>query len=203
MAGTSRVDEEGGDGRPARPYRMDERARAVDRTRQRIVEAAVDLHGEVGPLAATITEIADRAGVTRVTVYRHFPDQEALFAACSAHWESQQRQPDPAAWAAIADPAERLRVGLADLYRFYAAGEQMLTGVERDRAGLPPGLRARLDEQDRALRDALAGEPASSRRLALVGHAAAFSTWRSLCVEQGLDASSAVAAMAAMVTAAG
>lgn len=183
-----------------RPYRMDERARATERTRLRIVEAAVALHGEVGPLAATVSGIAERAGVTRVTVYRHFPDQEALFRACSAHWESQQQPPDPSCWAGIADLGERLEVGLTDVYRFYAQGADMLAGVHRDRDGLPPGLRARQEAQDRVLRDALAGEGLDDERRALVGHAMAFSTWQSLCVEQGLAAADAVAAMVRLVT---
>src|SRR5579859_1136935 len=100
---------------------MRRRAEHVDQTRQRIVEATVELHGTVGLAATTIAAIADRAGVTRLTVYRHFPDEAALIGACSAHWISQQQPPDPGTWSRIGDPAERLRAGLADLYRFYRA----------------------------------------------------------------------------------
>src|SRR4029077_13480877 len=78
-----------------------------------------------------ISALADQAGVTRLTVYRHFPDDLALFAACSAHWASGQELPDPQAWNRIADPAQRLRAGLSDLYRFYRAAEPMLTNVRR------------------------------------------------------------------------
>ena len=74
------------------------RVEQVDHTRQRIVEAAVSLHGSVGPARTTIAGVADAAGVTRVTVYRHFPDEEALYGACSVHWLSQQQAPDPSAW---------------------------------------------------------------------------------------------------------
>ena len=77
---------------------MRRRAEQVDRTRQRIVEATVELHGSVGPAATTIAAIAEAAGVTRLTVYRHFPDEDALFAARSAHWLARQQLPDPAAW---------------------------------------------------------------------------------------------------------
>ena len=77
----------------------------MDQTRQRIVEATVELHGSVGPAATTIAAIAEAAGVTRLTVYRHFPDDGALFAACSAHWISRQQLPDPGAWSQIDDPA--------------------------------------------------------------------------------------------------
>src|SRR5215471_19726118 len=74
-----------------RPYRMRRRAEQVDQTRQRIVAATVQLHGTLGPAATTIAAIAEAAGVTRLTVYRHFPDDAALFGACSAHWISRQQ----------------------------------------------------------------------------------------------------------------
>jgi len=74
---------------PRARYRIRRRAEQVDQTRQRIVETTAELHGSVGPAATTIAAIADRAGVTRLTVYRHFPDDAALFAACSAHWIAQ------------------------------------------------------------------------------------------------------------------
>ena len=96
---------------------MRRRAEQVDQTRQRIVEATVELHGSVGPALTTIAAVAEAAGVTRLTVYRHFPDDAALFAACSAHWISRQQLPDPGAWSQIGDPAARLRAGLADLHR--------------------------------------------------------------------------------------
>jgi AcrR family transcriptional regulator len=74
--------------------------RSLSQTRQRIVEATVALHGSVGPAATTIAAIADRANVTRLTVYRHFPDETTLFNACSAHWLSQRQPSDPGAWGA-------------------------------------------------------------------------------------------------------
>src|ERR1041385_5391324 len=104
---------------------MRRRAEQVDQTRQRIVEATVALHGSVGPAATTIAGIAEAAGVTRLTVYRHFPDDDALFTACSAHWLARQQPPDPQTWSLIDDPVERLRAGLADLYRFFRAGADM------------------------------------------------------------------------------
>ena len=116
---------------------MRKRAEDVDRTRQRIVEAAVHLHGTAGPAATSIAAIAERAGVTRLTVYRHFPDETTLFEACSGHWLSQQTLPRPQDWGAIDDPAQRLKAGLADIYRFYRGGEQMLTMVIRDQHALP------------------------------------------------------------------
>src|ERR671933_967005 len=91
--------------------RYEKRARAAQEqaTRMRIIDAAIDLHGTVGPARTTISAIAERAGVRRATVYRHFPDDDALFDACSAHWAAANPPPDRGRWAAIADDDERLR----------------------------------------------------------------------------------------------
>jgi AcrR family transcriptional regulator len=184
---------------------MRKRAEQVDQTRQRIVEAAVHLHGTVGPAATTIAGIAEQAGVTRLTVYRHFPDEEALYLACSSHWMAQQVPPDPDAWAQITDPAERLRAGLADLYRYYRQGAAMLTQTYRDKAALPESLQRAVEGIDRHYRDVLL-EPLTSnctraRRphlRAVVGHAVSFWTWRSLCLQHGLSDREAVEAMATL-----
>src|SRR5215210_7954708 len=109
-----------------RPYRKRRRAELEAVTRLRIAEAAVDLHGSVGPARTTISAVAERAGVQRATVYRHFPDEDALFDACSSHWMAQHPLPDPTAWAAIENPDQRLRVALGELYDWYADGEHML-----------------------------------------------------------------------------
>jgi AcrR family transcriptional regulator len=185
---------------------MRRRAEQVDQTRQRIVEATVELHGSVGPAATTIAAIADRAGVTRLTVYRHFPDQTALFGACSAHWASRQQLPDPGAWSQIGDPAARLRAGLADLYRFYRAGAGMLAHIHRDLAALPEAHQQALRDGDALFRDVLTapfdGTGDEHRRLrAVIGHAISFWTWRSLCLDQGLTDTEAVQAMTAMILA--
>jgi len=183
------------------------RAEQMDQTRQRIVEAAAHLHGTVGPAATTIVAIAELAQVTRLTVYRHFPDEAALFAACSAHWASSQRLPDPGAWARTSDPAERLRSGLADLYRFYREGSAMLANIYRDLAVLPEAQQRILREQGetacRILAGPFGGADRQRRRVrAAVGHAVAFWTWYSLCAEQGLSDNEAVHLMTAVVLAA-
>jgi AcrR family transcriptional regulator len=188
----------------ARGYRMGKRAQDVAATRQDIVEAAVRLHGTVGPAATSVSAVAEEAGVTRLTVYRHFPDAEALFAACSAHWASGRTYPDVPAWLQVRDPADRLRAGLADLYRFYAEGEPMLTRIHRDQDALPPAIRARTAAAEVAMRDALLAaftrvRGARRRRLqAVLGHAVSFWTWRSLCLDQDLTQREAVDAMAAL-----
>jgi AcrR family transcriptional regulator len=141
--------------------------------------------------------------VTRLTVYRHFPEVEDLYAACKAHWTEQQQRPNVGAWTSVADPAERLSLGLADLYRFYRGGEAMLTFVDREWEMLPPKVRRENEDTDAHLRDTLlqpfAARGAHRRRLrAVLGHAVKFATWRSLCVEQGLSDREAVDVMAAL-----
>jgi AcrR family transcriptional regulator len=187
---------------------MSRRVEQVDETRQRIVGAAVTLHGTVGPARTTIAGIAEVAGVTRVTVYRHFPDEEALYGACSAHWLSQQQVPDPSAWADVEGSLERLRVGLLDLYRFYRDGSGMLTGIYRDWDALPAGqrqgLRARNLSFRRALREPFVAASAPEVLDAVIGHAASFWTWHSLNHDNGLSNEEAVTLMvelAASVTA--
>ncbi len=190
----------GDPGRPVRSYRMHRRAESIDDTRRRIVEATVALHGSVGPGATTFMGIAERAGVTRATVYRHFADEDALFEACSAHWLAQQVPPNPAAWATVADPRERLRAGLSDLYRFYRAGETMLIRIHRDLDLVPARQRRGLEVRDeQALDLLLAAFPPRLRRgtrlRAVIGHAISFWTWHSLCVDHRLTNPAAVRLM--------
>ena len=139
-----------------RPYTKTRRAELEQRTRERITEAAVELHGSLGPARTTISAIAQRADVQRATVYRHFPDEESLFAACSAHWRAQNEPPDLAAWAAIRDPAARLAVALAELYAWYARTQRMLELLIRD-LPLVPAVQTQFR---------LAGVPGSRRRRA-------------------------------------
>lgn len=164
---------------------MAKRAEHVEETRQRIIEATVTMHETVGPASTTIAGIAETAGVTRLTVYRHFPDNEALYAACSAHWLAGQVPPDPEAWARIANPEERLRAGLSDLYRYYRDGELMLTRIYGEIDHVPEGIRQMLRAAESGyVTVLLSAFPATARRRrlrAVVGHAVSFWTWRSLC----------------------
>jgi AcrR family transcriptional regulator len=189
-----------------RDYQMRKRAEDIAETRQRIVEAAVRLHGSIGPAATSISALAEDAGVTRLTVYRHFPDALSLFEACSAHWAAAQALPDPQAWSQIGDPTQRVRTALADLYRFYRSAEPMLSNIRRDRAALPDDIRRRNDATDARYRDLLL-QPFTVRgghrkRLrAVLGHAVSFSTWRSLCLDNHLSGRDAVEAMTALIRA--
>jgi len=193
-----------GSGQMSRPYRLSKRAEQIEDTRLRIVEATVALHGSVGPARTTIMGIAQRAGVTRATVYRHFPDESALFEACSAHWFTQHVPPDLSSWTRITDPLERTQMGLTDIYRFYRTGEPMLTRIHHDKSSLPDESRRRLDQMVHESRDLLlAAFPSRAERhllRAVLDHAVAFSTWRSLCIENGLENGEAVKLMVEMAT---
>ena len=115
-----------------RPYRMKKRAELEEATRRRITESAVALHGTVGPARTSISALAEHAGVRRSTVYRHFPDEASLFAACTAHWAAENPVPEIGAWAGIEDPDERLRAALAALYPYYRRTAGMMENLIRD-----------------------------------------------------------------------
>jgi shikimate kinase len=173
----------------------------MDLTRQRITRAAVELHGTIGPAATTMSAVADRAGVTRATLYRHFPNATELFAACSAEYLTAHPRPDPTRWAAQSDPTRRLAVALGEIYAYYRSTESMRANLLRDIAALPPAIAAGVAGLPDTMRDVLAGgwpdEPGSLRWAAL-GHALAFETWRSLARE-GLDDRRAASLMASFV----
>jgi len=189
-----------------RPYRKRRRAQLEAETRLRITEAAVELHGSVGPARTTIRAVADRAGVQRATVYRHFPDEQALYDACSSHWMAQHPLPDPALWAQTGDPTERLRIALGELYEWYEQGQYMLETTTRD-AALVPALRPSMAGfngwLDAAADAIVRGGPRGRRLRAAVGHALAFETWRSLAVHRGLRRDETIELMGALVDAAG
>jgi AcrR family transcriptional regulator len=192
-----------------RPYRKTRRAELEEETRTRITESTVALHEELGPARTSISAVAERAGVRRSTVYRHFPDEEALIDACSSHWAAANPPPAPDDWAAIEDPAERTETALHDLYSFYARTEGMYTSLLRDEP-LVPVLQVKLGDfygYLRAIQDVLmAGRGlrgrAARRTRAAIGHALAFPTWRSLVRDEGLGEGDAVALMSALVAAA-
>jgi AcrR family transcriptional regulator len=192
-----------------RPYRKKARAEAEAETRRRITESAVALHGTLGPSRTTMSAIADHAGVRRSTLYRHFPDEEAVFGACSQHWSAEHPPPDPTAWTEISDPAERLRRALSDLYPYYRRNERMLANLHRDQETMPVVARffSAYGQFIDAVRDMLLeGRGLRGRRRALaaaaIGHAISFRTWRSLARDQGLSDAEAEDVMAAAVEAA-
>jgi AcrR family transcriptional regulator len=189
-----------------RPYRMKRRAELEEETRRRITESAVHLHGTVGPAHTTVSALAEHAGVRRSTVYRHFPDEAALFKACTAHWVALNPVPDIGAWAGIEDPDERLRAALAALYPYYRQTARMLENLLRDEPVSPVVQEnfASYHQYLAAARDVLMrGRRARGARReelsAALGHALAFATWRSLALDEGLDDAQAAGLMCRLV----
>lgn len=183
-----------------RKYELKARAEAQEETRRRITEATVGLHLEVGPAKTTISEIAKRAGVQRLTVYNNFPDELSLLGACSAHYAAQHPPPDPAAWQSIEDPAERTRSALSAVYAYYRETESMTGKVVRD-APVMPALASILEGSYvpfmAAVRDDLAGRMGSLP--AAVALALRFETWSALTRDEGLSDEQAVELMVAMI----
>ncbi len=188
---------------------MTRRAEQEAQTRQRITESAVELHGTLGPARTSMKAVAEKAGVPRSTVYRHFPDEEALFGACSAHWAAENPPPDISAWAEIEDPDERLRAALDQLYAYYRRAGGMIEKLLRDEATVPIVAElfapfhqfivaiAEMLMQGRGLRG-----KARVRVRAAIGHAVSFRTWQQLTEEQGLGDGQAAELMRRFVAAA-
>ena len=191
-----------------RKYELKKRREQVGQTRLRITEAAIELHGTVGPSRTTMSAVAERAGVERRTLYRHFPNEADLFVACSTHYFSANPWPDPGDWRAIRDPHQRLERALDELYAYYERTEPMLSNALRDaelvdsaRDAVAP-LNAYLEEAADIL--TIWREGRGRRRRLLRGalrHALAFSTWRSLSTN-GIGRSDATQLSAALVEAA-
>ena len=189
-------------------YNLKARAERYQQTRQRIVEATLELHRTAGPARTTITDIAKRAGVERQTVYNHFPDELSLFKACSAHNRSLNPPPDPEPWKLIPDPEERLRRALAEVYAYYRRNEQMLANVTRDAQANPNTrkvLEPRVKHQER-MRNALAagwkqGDKQRRERLlhGALWMALEFQTWHTLARQQGFDDDESIELMMSMV----
>lgn len=182
-----------------RKYEKKKRAENQEETRQRIVEATVQLHQTVGGQAATISAIAQKAGVERLTVYRHFPDDRSLLMACTSHYLSLNQPPDPGRWAAIDEPEQRLRTALTEIYAYHLQTEAMMNSAYRD-IDLIPHLKELLQPLFgywNMVADILserfpASEAQRSRIRALAAVAVHFLTWRTLVREQGMEISAAV-----------
>ena len=189
---------------------MRARQDAIEETRLAITEATMRLHERVGPRATTVSAVAEEANVTRLTVYRHFPTDDALVVACSAHWRELHPRPDPAAWARIGDPVARLRTALRETYQWAEPAAPMMTMIHRDVDVLPSfvGEYLAADEKHRVAVLAVgfrARGRAAHRLRAAIAHALRLSTWQSLCAEGGLSDTEAADVMvgAVLVAAAG
>lgn len=186
---------------------MRTRQESVNQTRLQITEATMRLHERVGPAATTVSAVAEEAGVTRLTVYRHFPDDEALVIACSGHWRTLHPRPDVSGWSRIVDPERRLRTALAETYEWARPAAPMMTKIYRDLDAMPAFVDESLARDERVRVAVLAqgfrarGRAAHRLRTALA-HALHVRTWESLCLLGGLREWEAVDLMTAAVLAA-
>jgi AcrR family transcriptional regulator len=189
-----------------RKYRLKQRAARQQETRERIVDAAVALHEELGPAATTISALADRAGVQRLTVYRHFQSEQELLKACSSKWLSRHPPPDVSKMK-DREPVERTRATFRALYDYYSETQGMWNSLYRDLgkvAALDEAM-SRFDEYLAALAESVLGDwaPCKSKRLrATIGHSLRFSTWQSL-KEQGLGRTAMAELVGSWIEAAG
>ena len=193
----------------SRKYELKQRARSQAETRRRIVEATIKLHDELGPARTTISAIAERAGVQRLTVYRHFPDERSLYAACSGQWMADHPLPDTSPWALVEDPVERLLLALSEIYAYFRATENMTANVRRDLPELPvmQEVAAPVTQYWEAAQAMLElGWEARGRRRerlrAVIGHAIDFETWRSLARQRNLSDGEVVELMVRLARAA-
>jgi AcrR family transcriptional regulator len=189
-----------------RKYEKKRRAEAETQTRLRITESAVELHGSLGPARTSMSAVAEHAGVRRSTLYRHFPDEAALFGACSAHWAEANPPPDITRWQGVENPDERLALALDELYAYYRRAGGMLDKLLRDEGQVPVvaekfapyhqfmAMAAEILARGRGLRG-----NAAKRSRAAVGHALAFRTWQDLTEGQGLDDEGAASLMCLLV----
>jgi AcrR family transcriptional regulator len=190
-----------------RKYELKARAESQRRTRERIVKATMELHQEVGPAQTTVSEIARRADVQRLTVYNHFPEDIELFAACQAHWMGLHPLPDLSAAMSLPDPEQRVRAAVRAFYGWYRETGAMAENVQRDRGAVPQLdalMKETADAQFATLADALSAGfrrrgARADRQRALIRLALDFWTWRRLDLE-GLDDDSAADLMTEAVT---
>src|SRR5215831_3437175 len=176
-----------------RKYRKRQRAETEQRTRVRITESTIALHGTLGPARTSVSAVARRAGVRRSTVYRHFPDEHSLFSACTSYWMAANPFPDVNRWRAIDDSDVRLMSALSELYAYYRRTERMMSNVLRDERTMPivkrmlGGYREYLSvARDTLMIGSGVRGPARQQVSAAIGHALTFDTWRSLAREQRL-----------------
>lgn len=187
----------------ARPYTLKRRADAQAETRQRIVDAAVALHGELGPAMTSLSAVAERAGVQRNTLYAHFPDERSLLMACSAASLERDPLPDADEWRRLKRGEERIRAGLAALYGWYARNARLAGCVLRD-AGIHPLVREVVELRYGAPMAAIEGslgEGLKPAQRAVLRMALGYAAWHSLVQESGLASDQAVDAMARAVSA--
>lgn len=186
-----------------RPYTLKRRAEQQALTRQRIVEAALDLHGSVGPAFTTVSMVAEQAGVQRHTFYAHFPEERDLYLACSGLAMERDPLPDAAALRSIEDTQDRLRAGLGALYGWYERNASLVGCVLRDAEhhALTKEMSELRMGGPMAANSELLGKRLNPRQRAVLGLAFSFFTWRTLTRDSKLRRDEAVAAMVQAIAA--
>jgi AcrR family transcriptional regulator len=189
-----------------RKYQLRRRAERQEETHRRIVDAAVELHSTLGPAHTTDLAVAERAGVARRTLYRHFPDEVSLFRACTRHGLEKWPPPDPEGWRQIGDPQRRLGIALRELYAYYRIAGAGLAVMWRDAPLLHPEVLALpsrghvLSVMPSALMEGWRVRGRRRNVLATaLAHATAVTTWQSLVQQGGLSDEEAVKLLIAMV----
>jgi len=186
----------------ARAYTLKRRAERQDQTRLKIVDATIELHQSIGAAQTTISEIANRAGVGRVTVYRHFPNEESLFHACSGHYFSQHPFPDTARWRQIPDPLERLKTALHESYAWHEDNTQMIGMALAEARDLPvmnPYHTYWASAAETLVAPWRTRGQRRKNKKAAIALALSFDTHRTLTHDQQLNTEQAIALMAQLV----
>jgi AcrR family transcriptional regulator len=182
----------------ARTYTLKRRAVQQAETRQRIAEAALELHATAGPVRTSLSMVAEKAGVQRHTLYAHFPDERSLFLACSGLVHDRDPLPDAAPWREIVEPRQRLQTGLSAIYGWYQRNAGLLGNILRD-AEIHPLTREIVELRSGAAMADYAqtlGAGLGAKQRPMLALALSFFTWRTLTQEGGLETSAAVTAMA-------
>jgi AcrR family transcriptional regulator len=196
-------------------YELKKRAERQEETRLRIARATLELHEILGPALTTRSAIAERAGVTRPTVYSHFPDDLSLGKACSSLELSDNPLPDPGPWQEISDPERRLRMALGDLYAYFRRRERLWTNILRDQEMPLPNGDSEAHEADAEIMEPIyvlwermkqslatgwgASDESSRLLLSAIGLALDFQTWRAMVRTQDLSDEQAIELMVGMV----
>ena len=150
---------------------MGVRADAVARTREAIVDAARGLHAERGLAATSWEDIAERAGVSTATVYRHFPSLAELVPACARSVfdliEPLTLEQASATFGALDRATDRFEQLVRYSAHCYGAGAGWLHAAHRERDFVPE-----LDAALRVIEDSLRAlvNAAAGRRLAHADH---------------------------------
>jgi AcrR family transcriptional regulator len=196
-------------------YELKKRAERQEETRVRIARATLELHEILGPALTTRSAIAERAGVTRPTVYAHFPDELTLGKACSSLELDDNPLPDPRPWQEIADPERRMRAALAELYAYFRRRERLWANILRDQEMPHSNDDPEAHEADaeimepifvhwERMKETLAAgwesyEESPRLVLSAIGLALDFQAWRAMVRTQGLSDEQAIELMVGMV----